>query len=80
MADTLTIRLSPKDRETLQELARARGLGVSALVRDLAEAEARRVRRSAIRAEGERIVAYLAEHPEAREEIESYGIPAGEPR
>ncbi|MDH2910201.1 MAG: ribbon-helix-helix protein, CopG family [Candidatus Eremiobacteraeota bacterium] len=80
MADTLTIRLDPKDRETLQELARARGLGISALVRDLAEAEARRVRHAAIRAEGERIAEYLAKHPEAREELESYGVPAGEPR
>ncbi len=79
MADTLTIRLDPKDRATLQELARARGLGVSALVRELAEAEALRARRAAIRMEGERIAEYLATHPKAREELESYGVPAGEP-
>ena len=67
MADTLTIGLDPKDRATLQELARARGLGVSALVRELAEAEALRARRAAIRTEGERIAEYLATHPKARE-------------
>ena len=49
MADTLMIGLDPKDRATLQELARARGLGVSALGRELAETEALRARRAAIR-------------------------------
>ena len=65
MEYTLTIRLDPKDRSTLQEIARARGLGISALVRELAEAEARRARHAAIRAESERIAEYLATHPES---------------
>jgi len=40
-----------------------------------AQAQAQRVRRDAIRAAGERIVAYLAEHAEARDELEELGTP-----
>ena len=75
MADTLTIRLKAQDREVLEAAARQQGTGLSAFVRDLAEAEARRLRRAAIRAEGGRVVGYLAEHPEAQAELETYGTP-----
>ena len=75
MADTLTIRLDARDREVLEAAARQQGTGLSAFVRDLAEAEARRLRRAAIRAEGERVVGYLAEHHEAQAELETYGTP-----
>ena len=78
MADTLTIRLDDDDRSVLLEAARRGGTGLSALVRGLAEAEARRLRRAAIRADGERIVAYLAHHADAREELEIYGTPIGD--
>lgn len=75
MASTLTIRLSPEDRAALEEVAREHGMGVSAFVRQLTEAEIRRARREAIRAEGDRVVAYLAENPSAREEMEDLGTP-----
>jgi uncharacterized protein (DUF1778 family) len=75
MADTLTIRLDSEDRAVLEGVAQAHGKGLSAFVRELAEAEARRLRRESIRAEGERIVAHLAEHPEARSELETLGTP-----
>jgi hypothetical protein len=42
---------------------------------DSAEAEARRVRREAIRADGDRVVAHLAEHPQARRELDELGTP-----
>lgn len=71
MADTLTIRLDSEDRAVLEAVAREQGKGLSAFVRDLAEAEARRLRR----AEGERVLAPLAEHPEARSELEALGTP-----
>ena len=78
MADTLTIRLDKGDREILEAAARRRGTGLSAFVRALAAAEARRLRRAAIRASGEKVVSYLATHPAAAEELETYGTPLDE--
>ena len=75
MADTLTIRLSDADREILERAARARGVGLSGLVRSLAEAEATRLRRERIRTAGEPIVSYLRESDDARREIAEYGAP-----
>lgn len=37
------------------------------------------IRRAAIRAEGERIVEYIAEHPEAAAELDDYGTPLSTP-
>lgn len=78
MAKTLTIRLDAEDRAVLEATAQQRGQGLSAFVRDLAEAEARRLRRDAIRAEGERVLAHLAQHPEAQAELEEIGTPISE--
>ena len=78
MAGTLTIRLDPGDREVLEAAARQAGTGLSAFVRDLAEEEAHRLRRAAIRAGGQRVVAHLAEHPDAQAELDTYGTPIGE--
>ncbi|HLI37827.1 MAG TPA: hypothetical protein VKV80_10880 [Streptosporangiaceae bacterium] len=62
-------------RAILEEVAHNQGKGLSTFVRDLAEAEARRVRREAIRAEGERVMAHLARRPEARAELDELGTP-----
>jgi uncharacterized protein (DUF1778 family) len=78
MAETLTIRLELRDRKILETAARQHGVGLSAFVRDIAEAEARRLRNAEIRAEGEKVVSYLLAHPEARAEIELYGTPIDE--
>ncbi|HVX20198.1 MAG TPA: DUF1778 domain-containing protein [Acidimicrobiales bacterium] len=75
MAETLTIRLDAEDRAALEAAARERGKELSAFIREIAEAEARRVRREAIRADGDRVVAYLAEHPAARRELDELGTP-----
>jgi uncharacterized protein (DUF1778 family) len=75
VAETLTIRLGAEDRAILQQAAREKGKGVSAFVREVAEAEARRVRRAAVRADGDRVVTYLAEHPEAGDELDELGTP-----
>jgi uncharacterized protein (DUF1778 family) len=80
VAQTLTIRLNPEDRAALEAAARGQGKGLSAFVRELAEAEARRVRRAAVRAEGARVVAHLAGHPEARAELDQVGTPLTDPR
>jgi uncharacterized protein (DUF1778 family) len=73
MAETLTIRLDADDRAVLEAAARGQGKGLSAFVRGIAEAEARRVRRAAIRADGDRVVAHLTDHPEARSELDELG-------
>jgi uncharacterized protein (DUF1778 family) len=78
MAETLTIRLEKRDRAILEAAARRHGTGLSAFIRDLVEAEARRLSREAIRADGQRIVAYLERHPEAQTELDTYGAPVGE--
>ena len=75
MASTLTIRLDPGDRAALEEAAHAQGKGLSAFVREIAEAEARRMRREAIRTDGDRVVAHLAQHPGARSELDELGSP-----
>ena len=78
MAATLTIRLEERDRVVLEAAARRNGTGLSAFIRDLAEAEARRLRREAIRADGDRVVSYLEQHPQAKDEFETYGTPIGD--
>lgn len=78
MRETLTIRLDAKDRAALEEAARRQGRGLSSLVRGLAEAEARRLRREAALAEGERVVSHLHRSAEARAELEDYGTPLRE--
>lgn len=75
MAETVTIRLRGDDRDTLEHEARERGLGLSTLLRDLAEAEARRLRRLAIRADGQDVVDHLKRSPAARRELEDLGTP-----
>ena len=75
MAETLTIRLDAADRAVLEEEAHRQGKGLSAFIREVAEAEARRVRQEIIRADGDRVVAHLASHPEAQSELGDLGAP-----
>ena len=78
MAATLTIRLEEADRQVLEAAAREQGAGLSSFVRTLAEAEAARLRRLAIRAEGERVVSYLLTEPSAQRELDDLGTPLSE--
>jgi len=75
MAETLTIRLDADDRAVLEAAARRQGKGLSAFIREIAEAAARQERREAIRADGDRVMAHLAKHPEARSELDELGTP-----
>lgn len=59
MAQTLSIRLNEADRAILESAAKTAGTGVGTYVRQVAEAEARRLRRQAIRAESDRIAAQI---------------------
>jgi uncharacterized protein (DUF1778 family) len=75
MGQTLTIRLKDDEREILERAAREQGAGLSTYVRQLASAEANRLRNEQIRAEGQRIVDHLTNNPAARRELEEYGTP-----
>jgi uncharacterized protein (DUF1778 family) len=75
MAETLTIRLDADDRAVLEAAARRQGKGLSAFIREMAEACARQVRRETIRADGDQVMAHLATHPEARSELDELGTP-----
>jgi len=72
MAATLTIRLKDSDREILESVAKQHGTGLSGFVRQLAEAEAKRLRNAAIRREMAEVSRRIAASPEAREELEMY--------
>ena len=78
MADTLTIRLDSADRAVLEAAAREQGMGLSAYIRETAEAQARQIRRERIRADGAAVVAYLAENLDARRELDELGGPLSE--
>jgi hypothetical protein len=65
VAETISVRFDERTRQLLEEEATRQGVGVSTFVRQLAEAELKRVRRSSIRAEADALSAYLAAHPTA---------------
>ena len=75
MGATLTIRLSDKARKILETAARAKGTGLSAFVRQIAETEAIRLRNAEIRGAGQEYLEELAKHPEARKELDLYTSP-----
>ncbi|MGH2862477.1 MAG: DUF1778 domain-containing protein [Solirubrobacteraceae bacterium] len=77
MTRTLTIRLSEADRAVLESAARARGEGVSTLVRDLATAEARRLRLAAVREQLDRFSALASDDPQLSAEMEA--MTSGQP-
>ncbi|HEU0191637.1 MAG TPA: DUF1778 domain-containing protein [Mycobacterium sp.] len=79
MAETLTIRLDAGDRAVLEAAARKQGKGLSAFVRELAETAARQMRREEIRADGDQVIAHLAERPHARDELDELGTPQADP-
>lgn len=71
----MTIRLDADTRTVLEAAARKQGKGLSAFIREMAEAAARQARRETIRADGDRVMAHLAKHPEARSELDEFGTP-----
>jgi hypothetical protein len=63
---------------TLEGAARERGVGLSTYLRELAEIEAKRVRRERIRAQSRAVGAYVASSPEGRAFYEDWGTPSAE--
>jgi predicted DNA-binding protein len=75
VSSSLSIRLSDEARETLESAAREHGAGISTLVRDLAEAEARRIRTERTRAEGEKFMVAVRADSELAGELGALGNP-----
>ena len=66
MGHPVSVRLDKDIQVTLEEVAKARGIGLSTYLRELAVEEAKRVRRERIRAQSLAVGAYLASSPEGR--------------
>ncbi len=75
MSAPISIRLDSDVRQTLEDEARSRHLGLSSYLREVATAEARRVRRERIRQQSRTVGAYVASSPEARTFYEGVGTP-----
>lgn len=78
MGAPVSVRLDDEVRQMLEAEARTKGVGLSAYLRQIAEEEARRVRNRRIREESDRVAAYVASNPEAREFFEFWGTPRAE--
>lgn len=75
MASPLSIRLDDDVLVTLDGAARARGIGLATYLRDLAGAEARRIRRERIREQSRQVAAHVAASPEAEAFLADWGTP-----
>jgi hypothetical protein len=75
MAAPISIRLDDKVREELEAEARARNIGLSTLLREIATEAARQAKRKRIREQTEAVGRYVASHPEAQEFYEFWGTP-----
>ncbi len=78
MGQPVSVRLDDEVRATLEGAAKERGIGLSTYLRELAAAEAKRVRRERVRAQSRAVAAYVASSPEARAFHEDWGTPTAE--
>jgi len=65
MGAPVSVRLDDEVQATLEGVAAARGIGLSTLLRELAAAEARRLRRERIKEQSRAVAARVAASPEA---------------
>jgi hypothetical protein len=72
----VSVRLDDVVQSTLESAAKERGIGLSTYLRELAAAEAKRVRRERIRAQSRAVGDYVASSPEARAFYEDWGTPS----
>lgn len=75
MSAPVSVRLDDEVQATLEDAAAERGIGLSTLLRELATAEARRLRRARIREQSRAVAAYLATSPEAEAFYRDWGTP-----
>ncbi|TCZ66167.1 hypothetical protein [Roseicella aquatilis] len=75
MGAPLSVRLDDDVLGTLENAARTRGIGLATYLRELATAEARRLRRERIREQSRQVAAYVASSPEAQQFYADWGTP-----
>ncbi len=75
MGTPVSIRLDDDIQAMLETVARARGIGLATYVREIATAEAKRVRKERIREQTKAVAAYVASNKEAQEFFEDWGTP-----
>ncbi|WP_114392290.1 hypothetical protein [Oleisolibacter albus] len=75
MAHPVSVRLDDTVQAILEDAARDRGVGLSTYLRELAESEARRVRRARIRAQSRAVATHIAGSDEARDFMDSWTTP-----
>jgi GNAT superfamily N-acetyltransferase len=75
MNTPVSIRLNDDVRETLEVEAKARGLGLATLLREIAADAARDVRRARIRAESAAVGRFVAGDPDAQGFLHALGRP-----
>ena len=73
MGTPVSIRLDDDIQAMLETAARARGIGLATYVREIATAEAKRVRKERIREQTKAVAAYVASNKEAQEFFEDLG-------
>ena len=76
MSEPVDVQLNEEVRRLLEGEAVARGVDLAAYLRELATAEARRIRNVKIRKQSEAVEAYVASNAEAREFYEDWGTPS----
>jgi hypothetical protein len=74
----VSVRLDNDAQATLEGVAKERGVGLSTYLRELAEIEARRIRRERIRAQSRAVGAYVASSPEGQAFCEDWGTPSAQ--
>jgi hypothetical protein len=75
MATPISIRLDEEVRKTLEAEARARHVGLSTYLRQIAIEEAARLRRERIRAHSRAVGEYVSESTEAAAFYDEWGTP-----
>lgn len=78
MGHPVSIRLDDDTQTTLEDAAKARGIGLATYLRELAANEARRVRRERIRAQSRAVGAYVASLPEGQAFYAEWGTPTAD--
>lgn len=75
MRRPVSVRLDDDVQVTLEDAARGRGVGLSTYLRELAAAEAQRVRRDRIRAQSRSVGDYVRADHDARAFYDDWGRP-----
>jgi post-segregation antitoxin (ccd killing protein) len=75
MSAPISVRLDDKVRAELEAQARARKVGLSTLLREIATEAARQAKRKRIREQTKAVAEHIATHPEAQEFVEFWGTP-----